>query len=54
MKKRSFRKLTLSRETIRSLDDAHLDAVAGGGTATNHSDCCCSKNKTECKCPPAI
>jgi hypothetical protein len=38
MKKNSVKKLTLSKETVRSLDFSHLTRVEGGITTT--SDLC--------------
>lgn len=34
------RKLKLSRETIRTLEEGELNLVAGGATETNGSQCC--------------
>lgn len=33
--KKTLRKLNLSRETLRTLDDSGLDAAAGGATKNN-------------------
>ena len=41
MKKRELRKLTVTRETLRRLEEHRLQAVAGEGRATGESICWC-------------
>lgn len=44
-KKKSFKKIQLSRETLRNLDGQNLDAVVGGVTAGTF---CVTKDPTVC------
>jgi hypothetical protein len=45
MKQRDVKKLHLSRETVKTLDDSRLDGVAGGATRPLTL---CVSCKTEC------
>lgn len=42
MKKKLTKKLALTKETLRNLEQAHLDKVVGGATAacTTYTNCC--------------
>lgn len=40
MRKKDFKKLTLSRETLLSLQQAQLGQIAAGGTYTYSFPCC--------------
>jgi hypothetical protein len=54
MKKRSFGKLQLNRETLRNLDTGELSLVAGG--LTSYGDDCtaaCYGNSNASGCPAA-
>jgi pentose-5-phosphate-3-epimerase len=37
--KKSLKKLTLAKETLRSLDESKMIEVAGGVKSKNYSDC---------------
>jgi hypothetical protein len=42
MKRRDVKKLSLSRETLKTLDDSRLDGVVGGGVTIQFSNCHCT------------
>lgn len=57
--KKSLRKLTLAKETLRSLDENQIIDVVGGVKSKNYSDCgscgiactainCASQNYSDC------
>jgi hypothetical protein len=48
MKKTLPKRITLHRETLRSLTSLHLGMVAGGGTQTCQTVCQHSCNITDC------
>jgi natural product precursor len=45
-KDKKLKKLTLSKETLRSLEDSKLEAVLGGATSANSRCTACT-----CTCP---
>jgi hypothetical protein len=57
--KKALKKLTLAKETLRSLDEKQIAGALGGATSKNYSDCgscgiactainCASQNYSDC------
>jgi hypothetical protein len=58
MKKRTLKKIVLTRETLRSLDDQAVREAAGGFTGGNPASCnasCITEQTRQCSvCDPCI
>jgi hypothetical protein len=50
MKKKGTRKLTLSRETLRRLEDSRLREAVGAGTRQNSVCVCATDQESICFC----
>jgi hypothetical protein len=50
--KRSKLKLKLNRETLATLDGAHLRVAGGDCTCTACTNCTCCPTCASCNCPP--
>jgi hypothetical protein len=46
--KKKLPKISLSRETLRQLDDVHLGNAQGGGITINATNCVACSNRNTC------